>query len=214
MLAYLSMKKRLGQNLPELDYIDFNHPIQKEIIQTFAEMCGLSPEQVAKGVDGCSAPNFAIPLYNAALGLARLADPDTGNVQPPERREACRVISAAMMAYPDMVGGPGRFDTRLMQTTRGRIVSKGGAEAFQAMALMPDALRPGSPGIGIAMKVGDGDDRKQALHAIAMETLRQLGALRTDELEALASFGPTAKRFNWRKIEVGKAYPTFELHWN
>ena len=116
-----------------------------------------------------------------------------------------------MLASPEMVGGPGRFDTALMQTTHGRIVSKAGAEAYQGLGLMPGALGPGSPALGIAMKIGDGDDRKKVRTAVALELLRQLGALSPAELEALAGFGPTYKLYNWRKILVGQAYPTFQL---
>jgi len=214
MLAYVQLKKQSGEALPEgMDYIDFHHPIQQEIIHAFAELCGLPVEAVRRGVDGCSAPNFAIPLYNAALGFARLSNPDTGGVQPEARRAACHTITQAMMSHPDMVGGPGRFDTRLMQTTGGRIVSKGGAEAFQGMGLLPGTLKPGSPGIGIAVKISDGDDRKQVSNAVCLEVLRQLGALSQAELEALSDFGPHKARFNWRKLEVGQAYPTFELQW-
>jgi L-asparaginase II len=214
MLAYVHMKNQTGETVPEgLDYIDFSHPIQKEILQTFAEMCGLAVEQVHMGVDGCSAPNFAIPLYNAGLGFARLSDPETGEVQPEARRKACHTIVQAMMSHPDMVGGPGRFDTRLMQMTGGRIVSKGGAEAFQGIGLLPGAIEPGSPALGIAMKISDGDARNQALHAVALEVLQQLGALNAEQMDALHEFGPSSARYNWRKIEVGQAYPTFELNW-
>lgn len=214
MLAYVHFKKQIGEALPDgTDYIDFNHPIQKEILQTFSEMCGLPVEAVHMGIDGCSAPNFAIPLYHAALGFARLADPETGGVQPEARRAACHTIAQAMMSHPEMVGGPGRFDTRLMQTTRGRMVSKGGAEAFQGIGLMPGALKPGSPALGIAMKISDGDERKQASNAVALEVLHQLGALSTEEMEALGDFGPHKSRYNWRKIEVGQAYPIFALQW-
>lgn len=215
MLAYLHMKRALGAPLPAgLDYIDFEHPIQKEIVQTFAEMCGLPPEQVGMGIDGCSAPNFAVPLYNAALGFARLSDPEAGCVEPEARRSACHTIVQAMMGHPDMVGGPGRFDTRLMQTAAGKIVCKGGAEAFQGIGLLPGALGPGSPALGIAIKIGDGDARQMALHAVALETLRQLGALTAEQMAALGDFGPQTLRYNWRKIEVGRAYPTFELRRN
>ena len=57
------------------DYINPSHPVQQEILSTFAEMCVLPQEQVRHGTDGCSAPNFAVPLHNAALAFARLADP-------------------------------------------------------------------------------------------------------------------------------------------
>lgn len=213
MLAYIKLLQNAGEALPiEMDYIDFNHPIQKEIRSTFAEMCGVPTDVVALGIDGCSAPNFAVPLRSAALGYARLCDPETGGVRPAARVRACRVITAAMMAHPEMVGGPGRFDTCLMQTAPGRLVSKGGADAFQGIGLMPDALGPGSPAIGIAMKIADGDDRHLVRTAVALEVLRQLGVLSAAEMQALCGFGPTSLRLNWRKVAVGRAYPVFELN--
>ncbi len=212
MLCYVRLKQRLGEKLPSgLDYIDPAHPLQKEILGVFAEMCALPAGQVQLGIDGCSAPNFAVPLRNAALAFARLSDPEAGGVRPPARAAACHAITAAMMSSPEMVGGPGRFDTALMRATGGRIVSKAGAEAFQGMGLMPGALAAGSPALGIAMKISDGDDRKKARTAVALEVLRQLGALSAAELAALADFGPTYQLYNWRKITVGQAYPTFEL---
>ena len=212
MLAYIRAKRRAGNQLPaDLEYINPAHPIQLEIIQTFAEMCRLPVEQVEVGIDGCSAPNFAVPLRNAALGYARLCDPEAGQVLPPERAAACRRIASAMMECPDMVGGPGRFDTRLMEICRGRMLSKGGAEGYQGVGLMPGALGPGSPAMGIALKIADGDARNKARAAVTLEVLRQLGALSAAELEALSDFGPHFPLLNWRKILVGKAYPVVEL---
>ncbi len=191
MLAYAKLKQRSGEVLPEgLDYIDLAHPIQKEILNSFAEMCDLPVDRVQLGIDGCSAPNFAVALRSAALAFARLCDPETGNVLPPARAAACHTITTAMMASPEMVGGPGRFDTALMQMTRGRIVSKAGAEAYQGLGIMPGALGPGSPALGIALKIGDGDDRKKVRTAVALELLRQIGAVSPAELEALAEIRP------------------------
>jgi L-asparaginase II len=212
MLAYTRMLD-LSEHLDAggLDYIDPQHPIQREILSTFAEMCDLLPDQVSKGIDGCSAPNFAVPLRNAALAYARLCDPETGGVSPTERASACRKITSAMMANPDMVGGPGRFDTRLMEVGQGRIVAKGGAEGYQGVGLMPGALGPGSPALGIALKISDGDLKSRARPAVTLEVLRQLGALSSSELGLLSEFGPAAPVHNWRKIVVGRARPSFEL---
>lgn len=213
MLAYIKLMQRRGQSLPaDLAYIDPAHPLQREILSTFAEMCQIPVQQVAGGIDGCSAPNFAIPLRFAALGFARLSDPQAGDVQPAALADACRIITGAMMSHPDMVGGPGRFDTRLMQTAQGRLVSKGGAEAFQGIGLMPGALGPGSPAIGIALKIADGDNRQMVQAAVSLEVLRQLRALNEAELAELSNFGPRLPRYNWRKIEVGSAYPVFRLN--
>ena len=130
---------------PLENYLDFDHPVQKNILQAFAEMCEVPVESVELGIDGCSAPNFAVPLYNAALAFARLCDPHD---QSQSRAAACRTISSAMITHPDMVGGPGRFDTALMRAGKGFILVKGGAEGFQSIGLLPGALGAGSPGVG------------------------------------------------------------------
>jgi L-asparaginase II len=212
MLAWIKLRQRSGEVFPAgLEYIDPSHPIQNEILETFAEMCGLPVDQVELGIDGCSAPNFAVPLRNAALAYARLCDPVAGNVQPAERASACHAITSAMINSPEMVGGPGRFDTRLMRVAHGKLISKAGAEGYQGIGLMPGAASPGSPAMGIALKISDGDDRKKARTAVALEVLKQIGALQPDELEALAEFGPGSTVTNWRDIPVGEAYPLCQL---
>jgi L-asparaginase II len=212
MLAYLHLKSLSGKTLPEdIPYIDPTHPLQKEILQTFAEMCGLTVEQVQLGVDGCSAPNFAIPLRNAALAYARLCDPMSGGVRPVARVEACREIFNAMTSSPEMVSGPGRFDTRLMEIAEGKIVSKGGAEGYHGIGILPGVIGQGSPAIGIATKISDGDDRNKVSCAVTLEVLRQLGALSPEQLSELEVFGPGYTLENFRKITVGHAYPTFRL---
>ena len=92
MLAFAQMKNQSLEN-----YLDPQHPLQQEILKTFCEMCKLEPEQVRLGIDGCSAPNFAAPLQNAALGFARLVDPSG---LPPHRAAACKQIVAARTSHP------------------------------------------------------------------------------------------------------------------
>ena len=212
MLAHARMR-----GLPISDYINPEHPIQKNILETFSEMCGMLPEQVETGTDGCSAPNFAIPLSNAALGFARLCDPRSLSQ---ERAAACRRITAAMMANPVMVSGFGRFDTRIMEVCSKRILAKGGAEGFMALGILGGALGAESPGIGIAFKVSDGDAslrqadgnfRNRVRPAMALEILKQLGYISQAELEELAEFGPVRPVTNARKIVVGESRPAFSL---
>lgn len=119
------------------------------------------------------------------------------------------MITAAMMAHPTMVSGPGQWDTRLMESSNGKIVSKGGAEGYQSMGIMPHGLYPGSPGVGITIKISDGDSRGRVRPAVALEILHRLGALDSAELAALAEFGPHFPVKNWRKITVGEARPCF-----
>lgn len=214
MLALKRLCQADSDNAENLDYIDLRHPIQSAIIQTFAEMCGLTVAEVHCGIDGCSAPNFAIPLRNAALGFARLCNPVTGGVAPLARVEACRTVTSAMSSNPDMVGGPGTFDTTLMELGKGRWISKGGAEGYQAIGIMPGVAGRNAPALGIALKIADGDQKSRARHAVALAVLYQLGVLSVEELTALGSFGPEYPVLNWRKIEVGQARPLVQLEFN
>lgn len=203
MLAYAKLRGWQTE-----DYIDPHHPMQQVIFSLFAELAGLSQDTLAIGIDGCSAPNWAAPLYNVALAYARLMDPSG---LPAEQAAACKQVRDAMVANPDMVGGPQRFDTDLMTVAAGRILSKGGAEGYQGLGLRAGALGPGSPALGIALKISDGDARAWACQAVSLEVLRQLGALSADELAQLKEHGPSRLVTNWRGIEVGRAEPVFDL---
>jgi L-asparaginase II len=206
MLAYARLR-----GLPLADYINPQHGIQQTILATFAEMCGMDPGQVAVGVDGCSAPNFAVPLARAATALARLADPSH---LPPERATALRKIFSAMNSEPEMVRGPRGFDTELMRVLPNLLTAKGGAEGYQALAIAPGAFGPHSPALGVAIKCADGNSR--ACAPVALEVLSQLEVLGDAELNTLASFGfaPRQPVKNWRGLAVGEVRPCFKLRFS
>ena len=195
------------RHLPIEDYINPAHPVQTLILQTFAEMCGVTVAEMPLGTDGCSAPVFAVSLRSAALGYARLCEPDS---LTPRRAVACRRITRSMTSNPDMIAGPERFDTNLMAVCRGKIVTKGGAEGYQAIGVMPGVLGPGSSALGITIKISDGDETSRARTLASIEILRQLGALTDSELKALAQYDVRPVH-NWRKLEVGEIRPCFKL---
>ena len=213
MLAHAKMR-----GLPLDTYLDNDHPVQQDILTGFAEMCNYPKDKVEIGIDGCSAPNFAVPLYNSALAYARLCDPF--NLRD-ARSKACHDITWAMTGNPEMISGAGEFDCRLMQTGKGQIICKRGAEGFQAIGLRPGILGPESPGIGITFKVSDGDQSFRKLDfeplnrvrpAVTLEILSQIGALSIAQMEELAEFGPTLPIKNHRGIVVGESRPAFTLH--
>lgn len=195
---------------PLTDYIDRQHPVQQAILRTFAEMCGVSLEAVHLGVDGCSVPTFAVPLVNTATAFARLADP-SGLAAP--RGAAVRTIAAAMSAHPEMVRGTGGFDTEVMRLRPGQVLAKGGAEGFQGIAIAPGVLGPGTPALGVALKLADGAARPGAVALGAVEALRQLGVLTEADRRALAGagFGLPQPRRNWRGVPVGEVRACFRL---
>lgn len=211
----LALAKMRGLRLD--NYLDPKHEIQQDILSAFAEMCNYPREKVDVEIDGCSAPTFATPLYNSALAFARLCDPhDLGEA----RTQACKSITSAMTAYPEMVSGRDEFDCRLMQTSKGNIVCKRGAEGFQAIGIMPGLLGAGSPGVGITLKVSDGDLLFRTINveplnrvrpAVTLEILRQIGAFGAEQLQELADFGPSLPIKNHRSIVVGQSRPVFRL---
>ncbi len=206
MLAHAKLR-----HLPTETYLERDHPIQQDILQAFAEMCQIDPAEIKLGTDGCSAPNFAIPLYNAALGYARLVDPHALSAK---RAEACQTITASMTAHPEYVSAFGRFDTRLMQVGGNRFVVKGGAEGYQALGILPNAAQPNSKGVGIALKISDGDAKESVRAAVMLEILFQLGYLNDDDLAQLPEFAPRQTIRNWRKLDVGESRTIFQLERN
>jgi len=116
------------------------------------------------GIDGCSAPNYALPLSALARAYARIARPEDGEPDAAARR----TIGDAMTAHPDFVSGERRFDLALMRAGRGDWVAKAGAEGVQAVGLK-------RAGLGIAIKVGDGAGR--ALPPATIAVLEALGVM-------------------------------------
>ena len=82
---------------------------------------------------------------------------------------------------------------------------------FLSLGILPGVLGADSPGIGIAIKVADGDQKKRVCPSLALEILKQTNFLSEKELEALAEFGPILKVKNWRKLVVGESRPVCPL---
>jgi L-asparaginase len=85
-------------------------------------------------------------------------------------------LSRAMLAHPDLVAGEGRFDTAVMRSGHGQVLSKGGAEGIQCLSRVGE-------GLGLAIKVEDGASR--AKRAVALQLMRQLEWLTPSTLEEL-----------------------------
>jgi L-asparaginase II len=160
------------QGWPVESYLDPGHPLQQAIRQHVARAVGLAPEALKMGVDGCSAPNYAMPLANLARGYARLA---SGSADA-EFGESFAQLADAMTARPDLVSGTARNDLAFMRAGRGDWVTKVGADGVQAFASR-------SRGQAFAIKIADGS--KVALHAATVAVLDQLGWLDEQQREAL-----------------------------
>ena len=138
---------------PTDSYLDPTHPLQVAIK---AEVEAMSGEAVAlTSVDGCGAPLFLFSL----LGLARAVRNLTISADPVHQ-----TVAQACRDYPEMVSGPGRLATRLMQNIPG-LFMKDGAEAVN-VASLPD-------GRTLAIKISDGNAR--SMPAITAAALSHFG---------------------------------------
>ena len=200
----LAVALHLGASIE--NYESPENPVQKAIADTISRFCGVAVTDMAVGIDGCAAPIFGITVKAMAMAYARL-------VSPPEEfdqitRGACERIVRVMNAYPELIGGTSnRLDTEIMRATPRRVVSKVGAEGVYTAGIIPCKEWPN--GLGLALKIEDGDD-KRARPTVVVESLRQLGVLRDESLEAVAkySFFPIRNR---RGDLVGEINASFAL---
>lgn len=172
------------------EYLDPEAPAQRHIrkvVQRFAPGVDL-----AVGIDGCSAPNYALPLTSLAHAYAQLAAGTT---------PALAAIAYAMRRHPELVSGTQRTDLALMQSAPDDWVSKIGADGVQAIGIQ-------SKGLGLAIRIADGNAR--ALHTVTVEVLQQLGLLSDVAQTPLARYA-RPNIVNYRGTVTGRVQPLFEL---
>jgi L-asparaginase II len=200
----LAVAKHLGA--PIENYDSPENPVQKAIADTVSQFSGVSVTDLAVAIDGCGVPIFGITMKAIALAFARLVSP------PPTfdkvTRDACERIVRVMNAYPELIGGTSnRLDTEIMRAAPGRLISKVGAEGVYAAGINPCEEWPN--GLGLAIKIEDGDD-KRARPTVVIESLRQLGVLVDESLDAVSryAFFPVVNR---RGDVVGEVRASFSL---
>lgn len=175
----------VNRGWPVENYLDLNHPHQQRILQAIARWAWMPANGVGLGIDGCSAPVFAMPLFNMARMYATLVSSE----EPVAQR-----IVKTMVTAPDMIAGEERLDTDLMRVTNGRLIAKIGAEGIQCIGVT------GGQRVGLALKLSDGSHR--AVSAVALAILHKLGLISDAENEQLAVYHRTPIR-NHRHIETG-----------
>ncbi|HVP07350.1 MAG TPA: asparaginase [Candidatus Acidoferrum sp.] len=180
-------------------YLDPESNSQRLVKKIISEVCEYPEEKMKVGVDGCSAPNFPLPLRNLAVGYSKLARPFRCAQQI---GSALDRIRTAMSEFPVMVSGEKRLDMVIMQSFPGRAISKGGGEAIQGIGFV-------EPHIGIAIKVHDGSFRP--LGAICLEIFRQLGLVaKIEDFPYLMQYDRPEVRNN-SDLVTGHVVTEFEL---
>jgi L-asparaginase II len=183
--------------LPLETYVEPGHPLQRSIRQHLARVVGLDEYELKMGTDGCSAPNYAMPLAHLARGYARLA----AGAKDPEFGEAFAPLADAMTAHPELVSGTRRADNDFMRAGRGDWVTKAGADGMQVAASR-------SRGEAFAVKIVDGN--AVAVQAATVAVMDKLGWLDDAQREALQPWRHETI-VSVRGAPVGERRPVFEL---
>lgn len=163
------------------DYDSQGHPLQMRIKALIDELCGLDEDGVESqwSIDGCNLPAPAFPLHYlgrmyavlAAASDVKARDSTSASV----RTQGLARIYHAMVQYPEMVAGDGRFCTVFMNAFQGTAVSKLGADACYGIGVRASeqTARLGADGaLGISVKIEDGNVKM--LYAAVAEILEQL----------------------------------------
>lgn len=182
---------------PVDSYLDPGHPLQQAVRRDVARAAGLPAQQMKAATDGCSAPNYAMPLSALARAYARLARGEHDG----EFGASFGLLARAMRAHPERVSGTGRNDLAFMQAGRGDWISKAGADGMQAVASV-------SRGEALVVKVIDGS--KLATAAATVEAMDQLGWLDERQREQLRPWRAEGVS-SVRGVPVGERRAVFRL---
>ncbi len=177
-------------------YVRPEHPVMQEVTAALQDTTGWDLSRTAAGTDGCSIPTYAVPLQHLAHAFAKVA---TGHHLAPKRAQAARRLREAVARAPWMVGGSGRFDTRVMQAFGEQVFCKVGAEGMHCAALP-------SLGLGVAVKMDDGNNARAVevvMAALLQRLLRPVG----EPAALLATLAELSIK-NWNGTEVGRLRAT------
>lgn len=161
--GFLTLTKFL--DAPIKGYSKIDHPTQKAIMKTAAQMVDIKVDETPKGIDGCCIPMMGMPMMNLAIGMTKLVAP---NDLETCLKDSCQRVIQAMQTHPFCVGGTNRFDTKIIEHTKGQVLVKMGADGVFS-AVIPKKKW------GIALKVDDGN--LIAAEAAMFHLLRRLELL-------------------------------------
>lgn len=144
------------------NYLDFDHPLQKEILNIIKKYCNCNDEKIISSIDNCSAPVYGIPLYKMGVGYLRLFLSAEGEL-----------IKRAYLENPVIIGGKGRLDSAVMESGNDQLICKTGAEGLCIAINIKEEK-------ALVIKIMDSNNSARSL--VMLESLKQLGWIAQEEL--------------------------------
>lgn len=179
--------------LPLCDYHLLEHPLQQMLMNILSDMADVDLKQFPIGIDGCGLPAPMMPLLTLGHTMARFAKPVELSAS---RSRAIYRLHQAITNEPLYIAGRGTVVSALNELSKGTVLAKTGAEGIVTAAL-PDA------GLGVAVKIGDGNARASSVALLAI--LDHLGVIADIKRQLQPHISPKIE--NSRGLVVGEIRP-------
>ena len=141
------------------NYLDSKHPLQKLILKKVKELS--ETKKIFTGIDGCSAPIFALPILNIAVMFSNFTN---------DKRYS-NIINA-MRLNPYLIGGKNQIDSEIIKASGGKLIAKVGAEGVLTIAYK---------GNSAIIKIADGSQKARSI--VALRLLIKLGWLKESQIK-------------------------------
>jgi L-asparaginase II len=164
--GFLTLGKHLGADPKQ--YLHLEGHVQDTVLRTIAQRCAVTFAGAEIPRDGCGGPAVALSLAALARGLATTLTSLAGSAE-------ARLLDA-VAKHPPLIAGAGRFDSMVIEQTRGRVLAKIGADGMH-VAIARD--------IGVVVAVKSLSGLGVPAQLVLTGLLTQLGALSTDQAAAL-----------------------------
>ena len=171
------------------NYLEFNHPHQKNIRNIFEKFSGKKINAKNYGIDGCSAPQYSFKIENISKLLINLIKSYKNKF---DNNSETKILIDSVLKYPDYIGGTDSLDSRLMNISKS-IFCKGGAEG---VFLFIDLKKE----ICGVIKVADGNER--AIPSLIYYLFKKYKIMNQKQLKALNELYKF-KLLNHAGIEIG-----------
>jgi L-asparaginase II len=175
---------------PIKNYVDFDHPHQKNIRYVFSQFMESKILKSNYGVDGCSAPQYAFKIKEVGVALRNLFKSFNGKF---EYFEQTKTMINSVLNNPLFIGGTHNLDSNLIKISNKKIFCKGGAEGvFLFLHLQK--------GIFGVLKVIDGNER--ALPSAVYALCKKFKILNESELKRFNIWNDF-NLYNHAKVKIG-----------
>ncbi len=167
-LAMLSSCK--ANNYKIKNYLDFNHPHQKNIRKIFNIFTENKITKKNFSLDGCSAPQYSVQIKSICKALNNLIKSYNNEFA---YTLSTRLLINSILKNPNYIGGTNSFDSKIIKASKNKIFCKYGAEGVFLFV----HLKKGISGV---IKVSDGNER--AIPITIINIFRKLKLMSNKEL--------------------------------